>query len=159
MRWTYFNFPPWEAPTRSRVPTLFGVSARLASVGCRFVCQTSVTRLRCLLQLLPHTRQFDFGAAGLIKKNEFLEVRQPLLHKFPELVYIGGVVFGRPSECLRDFNGQTRMLPGRQKHRVAQPHRLLLAETSIGFQPAQDHESWASVQAKIGIRVVLQIVG
>jgi len=66
-------------------------------------------------QLLPHTGEFDFGAAGLIKENEFLDVRQPLLHKFPELVYIGGVVFGRPGECLRDFNGKTRMLPGLPK--------------------------------------------
>src|SRR2546430_16917424 len=106
MRWTYFNFPPWEAPTRSRVPTLFGVSARLASLCCRFVCQTSVTRLRCFLQLLPHTRQFDFGAAGLIKKNEFLDVRQPLLHKFPELVYIGGGGFRKAHESLRAFNLQ-----------------------------------------------------
>src|SRR2546430_4657625 len=121
MRWTYFNFPPWEAPTRSRVPTLFGVSARLASLCCRFVCQTSVTRLRCFLQLLPHTRQFDFGAAGLIKKNEFLDVRQPLLHKFPELVYIGGGFFWRPNECLRGFYCPKRLLPGRQETPGAPP--------------------------------------
>jgi len=84
------------------------VSVCAASCYFQLPCAALVTRLRRILQFLPDTRQLDFRAAGLIKKNKLVDVRQPLFYKFPELVYIRGVVRSGPSKWLHNFNGQAR---------------------------------------------------
>jgi hypothetical protein len=135
------------------------VSVCAASCYFQLPCAALVTRLRRILQFLPDTRQLDFRAAGLIKKNKLADVRQPLFYKFPELVYIRGVVRSGPSKWLHNFNGQARMLLRRQEHWVAQANRFLLAQTTVGLQPAEDHDSGARVQAIIKIRLVFQSIG
>src|SRR5205823_12811785 len=133
------------------------VSVCAASCYFQLPCAALVTRLRRILQFLPDTRQLDFRAAGLIKKNKLVDVRQPLFYKFPELVYIRGVVRSGPSKWLHNFNGQARMLLRRQEHWVAQANRFLLAQTSVGLQPAEDKDCVGLDKESIKISLVFQI--
>src|SRR5437899_11891120 len=115
------------------------VSVCAASCYFQLPCAALVTRLRRILQFLPDTRQLDFRAAGLIKKNKLVDVRQPLFYKFPELVYIPDAVRSGPSKWLHNFNGQERMLIRPQEPWVARSNRFLLTFTAIGLQPPSVH--------------------
>ena len=51
------------------------------------------------------------------------------------------------------------MLPGRQKYRIAEPDRLVLAVAAVRFHSAEDYQVGAVAEANVRVGVVLQIIG